>query len=71
MKAFPFFLLFLVSVFFSGCFEYQDVEIKEIQSVQLDGMKEDKLNFSIDIALYNPNAYKVKVTKADLDVSIK
>ena len=70
MKTIHLFLLLTFSVFLSSCFNYDDIEIKEVRSVQLDGMKNERLNFSIDIELYNPNSFKVKVTKADLDVAI-
>lgn len=70
MKLHTLLLVAFTTLFLSGCFKYEDIELKEVKNVELKSIKDNNLDLEIEIELYNPNSYKVKVSKADLDVHI-
>lgn len=65
------FIVFIFStILLSGCLKYEDVELKQVHDVDLKSIDENELKMEIELELYNPNNYKIKVTKADLDIKI-
>ena len=64
-------LLFLFLAFtLSGCFEYQDVEFKEVNNFKMGSLKEGKVTFDIDATLFNPNVYAITVKPSEVDVFV-
>lgn len=63
-------LLFSVSLIFSSCFTYNDIEFKSVNSTEVRKLKLEKTVLVMNVKLNNPNRYKIKVIKADLDLFV-
>lgn len=66
-------LYFFVGIFallfiFSGCIEQP--EFKGATNFRLDKVNQDKLSFNIDVEIFNPNNYKLKIRKSTMDLYI-
>jgi LEA14-like dessication related protein len=57
--------LLVVSV--ASC-KFQEVSISEVKSMKVKNVTKDGVTLDIAVAVKNPNTFKVKVTKADLDI---
>jgi LEA14-like dessication related protein len=60
----------IVSVIFSSCGIYKSVDIGGVDNVDFKGMADNKVSLQLKVPVENPNAYKLKITKMDLDVTI-
>ena len=61
-----------MAVSLSSCITYEDVEVKDVGNIQYDNLLnpgEDK-KVSVELVVYNPNSYNIKIKKADLDVYV-
>lgn len=54
---------------FASC-EYKEVEVKNIRNFRVVKVEEQRVFFSFDIQLINPNSYALKVSSSDLDCSL-
>lgn len=55
---------------FGSCMTYEDVEFRKVQSVNFNRTAGDELLITMGVELFNPNGYKIKVVKSDLDLVI-
>jgi|GEM_PF-2190132 hypothetical protein len=62
-------LLGTVSLFLSGCSPMEDLEIRAIRGLTLDDANAGQ--GEIQVALYNPNPYDIKVNAVDLRVDLE
>ena len=64
-------LIILATCFvFSSCFTYDDIEFKEVNSTNIRQLNKEKTSLVLNVKLSNPNNYKIKVVKSDLDLFI-
>lgn len=63
-------LLFTAVLFFSSCMTYKDLEFKNMNSCSMGKVKDGKVNFILNVRVYNPNWYKIKVINGEMDLSI-
>ena len=64
-------LLFLIAVSLSACFNYEDVEIKDVRKIKLLDMSDKGLSVESEIKITNPNSFKLTVTNSEFDFYIK
>jgi len=64
-------LIGLCLISLSSCYQYEEVEIKEIKSVKFVELSEKGLVVESEIKLYNPNNYNIKILKSNFDVYVK
>ena len=57
-------------VFLTSCFDYEDVEFKGVQNIDLEGRAGGNITVRIDMKVNNPNNYNIKIKKSSLDVFI-
>jgi len=65
MSALRFLLLLLAAVLLQSC-QYDDVAIADIRNFKIDKMEENRIYFSFDAKIINPNSYSLKVSATDL-----
>ena len=60
-------ILFLIAcvIMFSGC-SYKDVEYRSIEGVGIEKWDGDLVQIAINVKVFNPNNYTIKITDADL-----
>ena len=63
------FLIILIGVTFTSC-TYKDIEIVNIEKVKLGKVKSDYISLDTKVKINNPNNYKIKIAKYDLDIII-
>lgn len=63
------FFIILIGITFSSC-TYKDVEIVKVENIKLGKIKTDFVSFNANIHIKNPNNYKIKVSKYDLDIKV-
>ncbi len=54
----------------SSCTIYKDVEVKEVRDVRVTKLGQEGVEAEIDVKLYNPNGYKVKVVSVNADLYV-
>lgn len=64
-------LALLLSLSFSSCLTYRQVEVMGVKDVSVKQFSTK--GFSVDVALRisNPNSFKIKLVKSDLDIYIR
>lgn len=65
MKIKAWLVLALAFVALTSC-QYQEVEITEVRRFRIEKMAGDRVHFSFDVKLRNPNNYALKVSSTDL-----
>lgn len=65
MKIKQLFVLALALIALTSC-TYEEVEILEVRSFRIEKMSGNRLHFSFDVKLHNPNNYALKVSSTDL-----
>jgi LEA14-like dessication related protein len=63
------FFIILIGITFSSC-SYKDVEVVKVDNIKLGKVKSDIVSFNANIHIKNPNNYKIKVSKYDLDIKV-
>lgn len=58
-----------MGITFTSC-NYKDVEVVNIDKVKLGKIKSDYITLDTKIRINNPNNYKIKIAKYDLDIII-
>ena len=56
---------------FNSCITYKDVEFKGINDVNIGKINKHVIPIELNVKIYNPNNYNIKITKANLDVYIE
>jgi LEA14-like dessication related protein len=69
MKQLSFFLLF-IAVSTSAFGQLKDIQYLDVENFKIQQIENNKAAISLDIRLYNPNNYKLKLKDADIDVFI-
>ena len=62
-------IIILIGITFTSC-NYKEVEIFEVKNITLGKIKADNISLNTTIHIKNPNNYKIKITKYDLDVKL-
>ena len=65
-----FMALLLVVVCAHSCTLYNDVEVLEVQDVRVKEFSDKVIVAEVDLLIDNPNWYKVKLTKSEIDLAI-
>lgn len=60
----------IASVLLSSCNIYKSIDIGGVDNVDFKGMADNKVSLQLKVPVENPNGYKLKITKMDLDVTI-
>lgn len=50
----------------TGCISYKDIEYRSIEGVGIEKWEGDIVQIGINVKVFNPNNYTIKVTDADL-----
>ncbi len=71
IKAITYKLLFiaLIATLFLGC-KIQEVEIGNVQGLKIGDIKKDHVSIEFMIPIKNPNNFKFKLSKVDIDISM-
>jgi LEA14-like dessication related protein len=70
MKKFSFFLLFVLSFAISTSAQPQPLSYVGVENFKIQQVDKQMASISLDIKLYNPNDFKIKLKDADIDVFI-
>jgi LEA14-like dessication related protein len=54
---------------FDSC-RFEEVEFKKVEYVSVNNVNKKRIQIKLGMNLYNPNAFKIKVVDADLDLFI-
>lgn len=63
-----FFLLLLVGT--TSCLTYEDVQLESFDGVQVENFAQKSVKLRVNATIFNPNGYKIKIKKSDLDVLV-
>ncbi|HCA83165.1 MAG TPA: hypothetical protein DEP18_05210, partial [Flavobacteriales bacterium] len=63
-------LLFSLTVLLSSCLSYEQVEFRNVERVNIKRDSNKEMVLNLGVKLYNPNGYKIKVIKSQLDLTI-
>ncbi len=69
LKAFLF--MTILSISLTACFDYKDVEIKDIKSIKLLDFSNKGLSVESEIKIYNPNNFKLSVVDSEFNFYVK
>jgi LEA14-like dessication related protein len=58
----------ITSITMSSCLTYQEVEFVGMKGVEVEDMSTKEIKVRVSIQVKNPNNYKIKITKSDLDL---
>ena len=61
-----FFLTVVLSL--TGCFDQP--EFKEFSNFKVDEFNKNKITFNVDVSIFNPNGYNLKIRKSKFDVFV-
>ena len=64
-------LLFLITISLSSCFNYEEVEIKDVKSIKLLDFSGEGLSVESEIKIVNPNNFKLTVVDSEFDFYVK
>lgn len=67
-KATPFLLFVLLVPLFSGCFKYNDVELRDVTNIQVRKFDAKGIALRVDAMIHNPNNYRIHVSDPDVDL---
>ena len=63
--------VFFLTLLFSSCKLYQEVEIKEVSKVEFKEFKSTQMMLDVYMVLDNPNWYKITLTDSQIDVFLE
>jgi LEA14-like dessication related protein len=69
-KLINYFLVIIVFISVTSCFNYKEVEIKEVQSVKVLSMNDSTADVEVALKIYNPNKWKITVKDYNLEAFI-
>jgi len=61
--------IILIGITFTSC-TYKDIEVVNIENVKLGKIKSDYISLDTKVRINNPNNYKIKIAKYDLDIIV-
>ena len=65
------FLVSIISMSLSSCFNYEDVEIKDVKSIKLLDFSVKGLSVESEIKINNPNNFKLSLVDSEFDFYVK
>ncbi len=70
MKVFIFRASLIISLLFlvTSCFDQP--ELKQMDNFKINELSSEKVRFNVDLELFNPNGYNLKVRKSTFDVHV-
>ena len=69
MRTFQKLVYFLAVIFLvSSCFDYDDIDFKGIDNFKMEKFEGQKISFSMDVILENPNSFSVRIKPSVVDV---
>jgi LEA14-like dessication related protein len=68
MKKFLFLPLIFLLLLVTSCNLYKDVEVSEVKDLRMTEIGKDGMEAEIEVDIYNPNFYNVKLVKSDVDL---
>ncbi len=63
------FFIILIGVTFTSC-SYKNIEVLNIEKVNLGKIKSDYITLDAKLKIKNPNNYKIKISKYDLNIAV-
>ncbi len=60
----------LLSLIFSSCNIYQDIEVQEVRDIRITKMSDKGIEAEVDIKVFNPNNFKVSIVAVDADIYV-
>lgn len=70
MKIVKWIAIFVLIFSLQGCFEFEDVDFKGIESVKMPKMDDKQILVDLSFKLENPNKFNIKLKPSDIDVFI-
>lgn len=61
----------ILSISLTACFDYKDVEIRDVKSIKLLDFSDKGLSVESEIKIYNPNNFKLSVVDSEFDFYVK
>ena len=61
-------IFILALAFLQSCLTYEDVEFAGMDNVSVNHINMDGASVAVTVKVKNPNNYKIKITKSDLDL---
>jgi len=52
----------------SSCITYEDVDFRGLKNVSVNHINQEGASIAITVRVHNPNNYKIKITRSDLDL---
>ncbi len=62
--------LLAILFLFSSCLSYDQIDLKKVNNLQVNEFTREKMVVTFNVRLHNPNGYKIKIVKGDLDLFI-
>jgi LEA14-like dessication related protein len=63
-------LAFAFAVVFASCRQPKNLVYQQVQHVKMNGLGLDNSGITMDVKLYNPNRYGIRVKNADVDIYV-
>lgn len=70
MKIVKWIAIFVLIFSLQGCFEFEDVDFKGIESVKLPKMDDKEILVDLSFKLENPNNFNIKLKPSQIDVFV-
>ena len=64
-------VILLISIVLTSCFQYEDVEIKDIKSLKLLEFSDKGLVVESEIQIINPNNFEITVVNSEFEVYVQ
>lgn len=69
LKLKPLLFIILIGITFTSC-TYKDIEVVNIEKVKLGKIKSDYITLDAKLKIKNPNNYKIKISKYEMDIVV-
>ena len=67
-RAKPFLLAVLLLHVFTGCFKYDEVELRDVTNIHVRKFDAKGIAVRVDAMIHNPNNYRIHVSDPDVDL---
>lgn len=64
------YLCFILIILLSGCANFKDIEVGEIENLRFKGLKDNIIEFEINVPILNPNKFGFKIKEINVKASI-
>ena len=61
-------LIFFSIFLLSSCFEVKNLDFKGVDGIKLGKLEKKSLDLSLNVTVFNPNGFSIKVKSSDVDV---